>query len=146
MPAKGEKMAEYDPSLRTRMLARVAGPYLAIMGLTIALNAHLFALILPNFMQDRPLVLTSGAFVLILGLVVIALHHHWSSPPAIAISLIGWAAAVKGALLMLAPELGAALTVIVVRMPPVLLIIALVMIAFGAWLSLVGWTRSGAGK
>jgi hypothetical protein len=142
MPAKGEKMADYDPNLRTRMLARVAGPYLAIMGLTIALNAHLFALILPSFMQDRPLVLTSGAFILILGLVVIALHHHWTNAPAIAISLIGWAAALKGAWLMLTPELGAALSALVVRTPPLLLIVALAMIVLGIWLSLVGWTGS----
>jgi hypothetical protein len=132
-------MSEYDPNIRTRTLARVAGPYFVIMGLTLAVNTSLMALILPAFMQDRPLVLATGAFTLILGLVVIAAHHHWANAAAIAVSMIGWAAAIKGAWLMIVPETGAALTALIVRTPPLLLLCAVLVVLLGAWLSFIGW-------
>jgi hypothetical protein len=73
------------------------------------------------------------------GLAMIAAHHHWTSPAAIVISLIGIVAALKGALLMIAPGLGAEMTATVVRTPSVLLIAAGIELLAGLWLSFVGW-------
>ena len=74
-------------------------------------------LLLPAFMQDEPLVLATGAFTLTAGLVMVAAHHHWTSAAAIVISLIGIAAALKGASLMIAPNLGTEMTASVVQAP-----------------------------
>lgn len=128
-----------DPRLRTRTLARVLGPYLVLMAAVLLVRAGAMPLLLPAFMQDGPLVLTAGAFTALLGLAILAAHHHWSSPAAIAVTLIGWAALLKGAWLLLAPELGAPFTAMVVRTPPLLLLTAALILLLGAWLSFVGW-------
>jgi len=70
---------------------------------------------------------------------MIAAHHRWSSAAAIAISLIGIVAALKGASLLIAPEFGTEMTAAVARMPAVLLISAGVELLVGLWLSFVGW-------
>ena len=61
------------------------------------------------------------------------------TPAAIAISLIGFASALKGGLLMIAPTLGSAMSVIVVQTLPILVIAIVLEFALGLWLSYVGW-------
>ena len=135
-----------DPNVRTRTLARVAGPYLVVASFAMLARADSMALLLPAFMQDGPLVLATGAFTLALGLTILAAHHHFSSAAAIAITLIGALAAIKGALLMIAPELGAPLTAAAVRSPFLIIAIAIDLL-LGLWLTYVGWGKnSSSGK
>lgn len=133
-------MPNYDAPARTRTLARVVGPYLVVMAAALFARQDTTALLLPAFMQDAPLVLATGAFTLIAGLTVIALHHHWTGASAIAISLVGVAAALKGAMLIIAPTLGAAASAAVARTPAAMLVVAALMLVVGVWLSVVGWS------
>jgi len=135
---EGNPMTEAQAAA-TRFCARVIGPYYIVMAITLLTRQHTFELLLPPFMQNAPLVLTAGAFTLIAGLVLFTGHHHWSSPAAIAISLTGILAALKGASLMAAPEFGAQLTAITIRAPLLLQGAAVLLLLFGAWLSFVGW-------
>ncbi len=132
-------MPAYDPAVRTRILARIVGPYLVIVAIALFVRLATLPVLFPAFMQDGPLVLVTGAFTLIVGLVMLVAHHHWSSWAAIAITLIGFAAAIKGALLMIEPDLGSALTTAVVRTPPLLVIAVILELVLGIWLSFVGW-------
>ncbi len=124
---------------RTRAAARIVGPYLVVMGGVLAVRAPQMALMLPAYMQDGPLVLTAGAFTLLAGLTLLSFHHHFSSFAAAVITVIGIVAALKGAWLMIAPEMGAPLTAALVRASPLLIIVALLMMLAGAWLAVVGW-------
>jgi hypothetical protein len=128
-----------DQAIRTRVLARIVGPYLIVLGAAMLVRAGTLDLLLPAFMQDGALVFTAGAFVVMAGLTMFALHHHWTGAPAITLNIVALAAILKGAALMLAPELGAALTAVVVRTPPLLIIVALIVLVIGAWLAFVGW-------
>ena len=89
-------MIEPDLQQRTRTLARVFGPYFVVIGLMLATRQATLASLLPEFMQNGPLVLIAGAFTLLAGLALFGAHHHWSSPAAIAISLIGIGLVVSG--------------------------------------------------
>jgi len=73
------------------------------------------------------------------SLTLLSLHHHFSSLASALITVIGIGGAIKGAWLLLAPETGAPLTAAIVRASPLLIILALVMLVIGVWLSLVGW-------
>jgi hypothetical protein len=42
----------------------------------------------------------TGAFVLLTGLVVVALHQYWRGAPAIIVSVLGWVTTLKGFFLM----------------------------------------------
>ena len=137
-------MASYDPALRTQTLSRIMGPYFLVMGAVLFARRDDLAQLFPAIMRDGPLVLIVGAFTLIVGLAIIAAHHHWAGAPAIAISLIGVASAAKGAMLMLAPTLGAHITAGFVASPPLALAAAAVLSTLGAWLSFVGWIADRA--
>ena len=129
----------YDPATRTRTLARLLGPYFLVVAAMFFVRMQALATILPAFMENGALVLVTGAFTLMLGLLIIGAHHHWTSPPAIAISLIGSAAALKGAWLMIAPELGVEATQAFVDAPAAMLAAAAFELAVGLWLTFVGW-------
>jgi len=132
-------MADYDPVVRTRTLARIIGPYLMIVGAMLLARQDTLPPLLSAFMEDAPLVLATGAFTLMAGLVIITAHPHWKGAAALAISLIGIVAGLKGASLMIAPDLGAEMTVALVRAPYVLAIASGVELLIGIWLSFVGW-------
>ncbi|MCE5289327.1 MAG: hypothetical protein LLG14_08780, partial [Nocardiaceae bacterium] len=88
---------------RTQMFARVIGPYLVlVMAVAIARFSELRNLI-SQFNADSTLTWFGGAFVLLAGLVVIALHTSWRGAPAILVSLMGWSTALKGFALMAFP-------------------------------------------
>ncbi|MBB2169649.1 hypothetical protein HLH36_15050 [Gluconacetobacter aggeris] len=128
------------PAVRTQTLARIIGPYLVVLAVALFVRLGTLPMLLPVFMQNGPLVLATGAFTLMAGLAIIALHLRWESPSAIAISLIGIVITLKGAVLMVVPSLGAAMTAAVVETPPLLLIAAAIVLLLGLWLSFVGWT------
>jgi hypothetical protein len=131
-------MADYDP------LARVVGPYLIVLGVTLFELRGVLPTLFPAFMQDGPLVLATGAFTLMAGLAIICAHHHWAGASAIIISLIGVFASIKGATLMIAPSVDADLAAVVARTPSVLIVTAVVVVLVGLWLSFVGWIRPPA--
>lgn len=132
-------MTGNDATQRTRTLARIVGPYMLIAGVALFLRRGEVADLFAGFMQNPSLLFVSGAFTLMVGLVMIAAHHHWSSAAAIVISLVGIAAALKGATLMAFPQHGAEMTDALLRQPLILTIAALIDAAVGAWLTFTGW-------
>jgi hypothetical protein len=93
---KGSQQSEY----RTRMFARVMGPYLAIIAATAALRPTDMRAMLSGFESDPLWSWITGAFILLFGLVVIALHPYWRGAAAIIVSVLGWVVAVKGLFLV----------------------------------------------
>ena len=73
----------------TRFCARVIGPLMLIIGATVIARGDDLALIIPGIVGNAPLSFTTGMFTLIVGMVLFVAHHHWSSPVAIVISLLG---------------------------------------------------------
>ncbi len=132
-------MTVVDLGARTRTLARIVGPYLVVLSAMLVTRRDNLPELLPAFMQEAPLVLATGAFTLMAGLVMIAMHHHWTRPAAIVISLIGIVAALKGASLMIAPGLGVEMTSAAVNSPLILMAAAGAALLVGLWLSFVGW-------
>ncbi len=85
---------------RTRLFARVMGPYLAIIAASAALRPNAMRSMLSGFEADPLWSWVTGAFIMLLGLTVIALHPYWRGAPAIIVSAFGWLVAVKGLFLV----------------------------------------------
>ncbi len=85
---------------RTRMFARVIGPYLAIIAASAALRPTDMRAMLSGFEADPLWSWVTGAFILLFGLVVIALHPYWRGVAATIVSVVGWLVAVKGLFLV----------------------------------------------
>ena len=77
--------------------------------------------------------------LLLVGLLIIAHHQYWSGLSAILISLFGWFLALRGLVLLVAPQLyarGAAAAQSMMRTTQIALgLLALI----GLWLTFFGW-------
>jgi len=89
---------------RTRIFARVLGPYLVIVTATAIARASQMRTLLSGFESNSMWPWVTGAFVLPIGLVVVALHQYWRGAAAIMVSALGWLTTLKGLFLMAIPE------------------------------------------
>jgi hypothetical protein len=133
MPAKTEA------SSRTRIFARVIGPYLVIAPSILAVRAPNIGTIAAAFFGNEALVWIMGAMLLFGGLVIIANHQYWSSLAAVLISLFGWFLALRGVLLLAMPELIASGAAAAAAMMPLVRAGLAVVVLIGLWLTFAGW-------
>ena len=85
------------------MLARVVGPYLVIIAATVALRPTDMRTMTSQFEANPLWAWVVGAFILLLGLVAIALHPYWRGAAAILVSAVSWLVAIKGLFLVAFP-------------------------------------------
>jgi len=125
-------------------MCRIVGPLFIIVGAVVLARFPTFAALLPHFFADAPLVMVTGVFTLFLGLTAFAAHHHWTSPPAIAVSAIGLLIILRGVLLLAAPEMIAGIAHAAVTAPIPVTLAAGLAALFGAWLTYAGWFAKSA--
>jgi hypothetical protein len=124
---------------RTRVFARVLGPFFFIVPAVIAIRAGEMGILLSNFIEKPIWAWVLGAFLLFGGIFIIAFHQYWRSPSAVVISLLGWFLGLRGLLLLIAPQL------IVYGSAAAMSELRVVRVGFGAlslvglWLTFVGW-------
>jgi hypothetical protein len=138
MPATPESKA------RTRAFARVIGPWLAIVPGIIVVRTPELGTLASGFFENALFVWFAGAMLLFGGLLIIAFHQYWSSLPAILISLFGWFLALRGLVLMAAPQLiqrGAAASMGAI---PLVRIGFGALVLIGLWLTYAGWIAKPA--
>ena len=90
--------------IRTRMFARVLGPYFLIVPATIAARGSYMRTLFSEFGANPMWPWLYGAILLMSGLVIIAFHQYWRSAAAVIVSLLGWFLAVRGLLLLTVPQ------------------------------------------
>ncbi len=124
---------------RTRMFARVIGPYLLISSLTIAVRAPQMQTLLSDFAASPIWGWFGGAITLLLGLVVVAMHPYWTDAPAIIVSALGWLLVLRGVLLLAFPAalMSAANAVLGTGVSWRIGYVALALL--GLYLTVVGW-------
>ncbi len=123
----------------TRFCARVVGPFLILLAITIFTRYETLPMLLPSLMQNAPLVLVTGFWTAMIGLVFFAAHHHFSSPAAIVLTILALMLIVRGALLMIFPEAIITIAAQVTRVPPIMLATTALALLAGLWLTYVGW-------
>lgn len=132
-------------SARTRMFARVLGPYFTIVPAAIAVRGDYMRTLLVEFQANPIWPWLFGTLLLILGLIIIAFHQYWRGAAAIIVSGLGWFMAIRGVLLLAVPQsfndaanaLTGPLTYTMVR----LFFVGLALL--GAYLTYVGWRKAG---
>lgn len=87
----------------TRMFARVIGPFLAVLAITAAVQGPELWTRISEAATDSLWAWVAGAFTLLAGLVVVALHPYWRGVAAFSVTALGWLTAVKGLLLVAFP-------------------------------------------
>jgi vacuolar-type H+-ATPase subunit I/STV1 len=98
-------MSTSEPSqIRTRMFARALGPFFTIVPTTVAVRGSYMRELFTEFKANPMWPWLFGAILLMFGLVIIAFHQYWRSPPAIIVSVVGWFLAIRGVLLLTVPS------------------------------------------
>jgi hypothetical protein len=132
---------------RTRMFARVLGPFVAILGMTVVARASEMRKLVSDFESNSVWAWVTGAFVLLIGVVVIALHPYWRGAAAIMISLLGWMIALRGLFLLAFPTVFMSAANATIGMGPVWIAVSIVLAVVGLYLTYVGWSpESGRPK
>ena len=133
MPATAESRAT------TRAFARVLGPFFSIIPSLIVIRMGQMETLLTGFFENAALSWIMGAILLFAGLVIIAHHQIWSSGPGIVISLLGWILALRGIVLLAAPEMIYRAAESMSGATGVIRIGFGLLAALGLWLTYVGW-------
>jgi hypothetical protein len=110
-----------------------------IIGAIVTIRFDDLMAMIPAMLQDAPLAFITGIFTLILGLVLLAAHHHFGSAAAIAVTIIAGLTIVRALTLLFAPSLVARISDTMIGIGPPVWIAGGVAGLIGAWLSFAGW-------
>ncbi len=121
------------------MFARVLGPFMVIVCATAVLRTSDMRTLLSDFSANSAWPWVSGAFILIGGLVIVALHQHWHGPAAIIVSALGWLVVVRGVFLLAFPDTFMSLADNVIGATTLWTAVCGVAALIGVYLTYVGW-------
>jgi hypothetical protein len=127
--------------IRTRMFARVMGPFLTIVPTTVAIRGSYMQTLFTEFKANPMWPWLYGAILLIGGLFIIAFHQYWRGPAAIIVSLVGWFFAIRGVLLLTVPQAynAAGNAVYSSGASAVIWVLFVCLASAGLYLTYVGW-------
>jgi len=136
--------SSHQPQIRTRMFARVLGPFFVIVCATAGARASEMSALMKEFAANALWSWVAGSFVLIGGLVMIALHSYWRDPAAIVVSILGWLVVLRGLLLLAFPTAFISMANSVIATGDLWRGICIGFAMVGLYLTYVGWMpRSG---
>ncbi|HEX3547574.1 MAG TPA: hypothetical protein VHU62_13500 [Mycobacterium sp.] len=129
--------------IRTRMFARVLGPWFTIVPTTVAVRGSYMQTLFTEFKANPMWPWLYGAILLMLGLLIIAFHQYWRSPAAVIVSVVGWFLAIRGVILLAVPQAyDAAGNAIYSSGAKAVIWVMFVCLALsGLYLTYVGWKR-----
>lgn len=128
-----------DVQHRTRMFARVLGPFFTIVAIVVAVRLPDMRQLLSDFTSSDVWPWVVGAFILLGGIALVAFHQIWHGLPGIIVSVIGWLLVARGILLMAFPDTFAAVANRVIGAVGVWQAVYAVFAVIGLYLSYVGW-------
>jgi len=121
------------------MFARVLGPFLAIIAVVVAVRPEGMRPLLMEFTASHVWPWVVGAFVLLVGLVIVAFHQVWHGAAAIVVSALGWLIVARGIFLLAFPDTFASVADRVIGATGVWQAVYVVMAVVGLYLTYVGW-------
>lgn len=124
----------------TRLFARVLGPFFFVVTFTAAARASDMRTLLSDFEANPVWPWVTGAFLLVGGLVVIALHPYWRSAAAVIVSALGWVIALRGLFLLAFPQTFMSAANAAIAKTVLWVTIDLLVAAVGLYLTYVGWS------
>ena len=85
-------------------IARIFGIFYLVVGTGIMLNRRFYRKFMEDYFKNTALVFFSGIFALIGGTVIVLLHNVWVAGWPVIVTIIGWAALIKGVWIIVFPD------------------------------------------
>lgn len=120
-------------------LAKLIGPILLVMGMSMLTNADGFRAMAQEFLRSRALIYLAGLIALVPGLAIVLVHNVWVLDWRVIITLFGWLGIIGGVLRLLLPEQVSEIGTAVVERKEYLAGGGVAVITVGLFLSLFGY-------
>ena len=85
-------------------IARIFGLCYLVIGAGFVFNRKAFLRVMDDFCKNAALVFLGGVFALVIGIVIVLTHNIWVANWTVIITIIGWAALIKGVWLIIFPN------------------------------------------
>ncbi len=131
-----------EQETRTRAFARVLGPFFVILAATTVARASDMRKLLSDFEANAAWPWVTGAFLLLISLVIIALHQYWRGAAAITVSAVGWLLALRAVFLMAFPHAFLAAADAAVGIVALWVSVDVLFAMVGVYMTYVGWRRA----
>ena len=122
-------------------LARLIGPLMLTVGIGIFVNGAIYRVLADEFLRSRALIYLSGLLTMTAGLALILTHNVWRADWPVIITILGWLAAIGGAVRIVAPQGTERVGRQMLKYKHGLTIAGAVWLAIGAILSFFGYVR-----
>jgi uncharacterized protein YjeT (DUF2065 family) len=120
-------------------IARLLGPVLVIIGLGLLVEGETFRAMAGEFLRSPALVYFSGLATLAVGLAILNVHHQWTRDWRTIVTVFGWLSVIGGIFRILAPNAVQRVGESVIAHHRWPAIGAIVTLALGAFLSMMGY-------
>jgi hypothetical protein len=122
-------------------LAKLIGPIFLAVGVGALINGDVYRGMAEEFLRSRALIYVSGLLTMTAGMAVILSHNVWAPDWRVVISLLGWLAAIGGAVRIVLPQVTERFGRSFLRRPLALPVSGIVWLAVGALLCFYGYFR-----
>ena len=85
-------------------IAKIFGLLYLVVGVGLMINRQTFKQIMEDFCKNTVLVFYGGILALVIGVVIVLTHNIWVANWTVIITIIGWAALIKGVWLIVFPN------------------------------------------
>jgi hypothetical protein len=120
-------------------IARILGPVLLIIGIGLLLEGETFRAMAGGFVRDQGLIYLTGILTLAAGLAILNVHHLWTRDWRVVITILGWLFLIGGIVRILALSAVETLGASVIAHPRWPIAGAVVTLALGAFLTVMGY-------
>jgi hypothetical protein len=127
-----------DPAV---FIARLIGPVLVVIGVSILLNEEIYAAIAIEAVHSPTLIYLSGVLALPIGIAMLNFQRAWTADWRVIITVLGWLFTLGGVVRILLPHLAASIGGTMFAGPVVLQIAAVIVLIVGGLLCFEGYRR-----
>jgi len=126
---------------RSIFLARLLGPTFVAIALGMLINLGIYESMIAEALHPGILFYLSGLLSLLAGLAIINLHKTWHMDWRVIITVLGWLMTIGGIIHIVAPQITIAIGSIVYSGRTPTIVVALIVGALGAFLSVKGYLQ-----
>lgn len=90
-------LAQFD---LTQTLGLILAVYMTAAGIGLLTDSKGYSEVIDDFLNNNALVYIGAIVAFAMGATIIAIHNLWGSPLQFIVSLVGWAAAIEGVLML----------------------------------------------
>jgi hypothetical protein len=120
-------------------IARLIGPIFLAVGIGALVNGPIYKKLAAQLLDSIALIYISGVLLMLAGMAVLLAHNVWVAEWRVLITLLGWIAAVGGAVRIVMPQGTESVGRRILRHPQGLTIAAVIWLALGAVLCFFGY-------